>query len=116
MDLYRYVPPPGVNIPIFVEPFPVDDLVPTEDKIKWEVKHLRNHCSGGPSGIQAEHLKRCLVAERKGAKDKTTSGEKTTEGKESTDSTEPTEAANWERAVDLVQTAFREGRLTEEAM
>ena len=26
--LYRNIPPPGKNIPISVDPFPVDDLVP----------------------------------------------------------------------------------------
>ena len=31
VDFYIYVPPPGANIPISVEPFSVDDLVPTED-------------------------------------------------------------------------------------
>ena len=30
VELYSYVPPLGDNIPIYVEPFPVDDLVPTE--------------------------------------------------------------------------------------
>ena len=35
---------------------------------------------------------------------------------EVTESTEPTEAANWEMVVDLVHTAFQEGRLAEEAM
>ena len=34
VGLYSYVPPPGTNISISVEPFPVDDLVPTEDKIE----------------------------------------------------------------------------------
>ena len=29
VELYSYVPPPGKNIPISVEPFPVDNLVPT---------------------------------------------------------------------------------------
>ena len=42
-------------------------------------------------------------------------GEETTEGKESTESTETTETSNWKRVVDLVQTAFREGRLVKEA-
>ena len=66
--------------------------------------------------MRAEHLKRWLAATRNAAKDKTTAGEETTEGKESTESAESTEsmeAANWERVVDLVQTAFREGRLVE---
>ena len=61
VDLYSYVPPPGENIPIPVEPFPVDDLVPKEDKIEWAVKRLQNHRSGEPSGIQAEHLKGWLA-------------------------------------------------------
>ena len=37
VDLYSYVPPPGENIPVSVEPFLVDDLVPTEDEIEWAV-------------------------------------------------------------------------------
>ena len=27
VDLYSYVPPPGDNLPVSVDPFPVDDLV-----------------------------------------------------------------------------------------
>ena len=80
MDLYSYVPPLGANIPIYMEPFLVDDLVPTEDEIEWAVKGLQNHCSGGPSGIRAEHLKRWLAAARKAAKEETATGEETTEG------------------------------------
>ena len=38
VDLYSYVPPLQANIPIPVEPFPVDNSVPTEDKIEWAVK------------------------------------------------------------------------------
>ena len=48
----------GTNIPIYVKPFAVDDLLPTEDKIEWAVTRLRNHCSVGPSGMRSEHLKR----------------------------------------------------------
>ena len=50
VELYSYAPPLGENIPISVEPFPVDDLVPMEDEIKWAVKRLRNHRSGGAFG------------------------------------------------------------------
>ena len=57
VDLYSYVPPPGVNIPIFVETFPVDDSVPMEDEIEGAVKRLQNHRSGGASGMQDKHLK-----------------------------------------------------------
>ena len=47
VELYSYDPPPEVNIPISVEPLPVDNSVPTEDNIEWAVKLLRNHRSGG---------------------------------------------------------------------
>ena len=110
----RRLPNPGTNIPISVELLPLDNSVPTDDEIEWAVKLLRNHRSGGLSGMRAEHLKRWLAEARKAAKDETTVGEETTEGKESTESAEstaPTEAANLERVVDLVQTVFREGRL-----
>ena len=117
MELYNYVPLPGSNIPISVEPFPVDDSVPTKDDIEWAVKRLHNHRSGRPSGMWAEHLEIWLAAARKAAKDKTTAGEETTKSKystESVESTAPTEVANWDRVVDLVHTVFREGRLAEE--
>ena len=65
VDLYSYVIPPGANIPISMEPLLVNYSVPTEDKIKWAVKRLQNHRSGGPSGIQAEHLRVWIAAARK---------------------------------------------------
>ena len=37
VEMYSYVPPPGANIPISVQPFPVDDSIPMEDKIEWAV-------------------------------------------------------------------------------
>ena len=120
MELYSYVPTPGTNIPISVENLPVDDSVPTEDEREWEVIRLQNHCSGGPSGMLAEHLTRCLEAARKVEKDATTTaGVETTENKGTTAShtaTETIEAANWELLVDLVQSEFREGKMEEEAM
>ena len=105
----------------------MDDSVLIEDDIEWAVKRLRNHRSGGPSGMQAEHLKRWLAESRKAEKEDMAAGEETTEVKESmestestestefTESTESTEASNWERLVDLVQALFREGVLAEEA-
>ena len=47
MDLYSYVSPRGVNTPISVEPFPVDESVPTYDYIELAVKQLQNNRSGG---------------------------------------------------------------------
>ena len=29
VDLYRHIPPPGENIPVSVDPLPVEELVPT---------------------------------------------------------------------------------------
>ena len=43
----------------------MEDLVPPEDEIEWLVKRIRNHCSGGPSGIQNGHLKGWLDEARK---------------------------------------------------
>ena len=57
MELYSYVPPTGDDIPISVEPFPVNDSVPTEEDIKWAVTQLQNHISRGLSGMRAELLK-----------------------------------------------------------
>ena len=37
VELYSYVPPLGKSIPISVQPFLVDDSVPTEDDIEWTV-------------------------------------------------------------------------------
>ena len=68
MGLYSFVPPPGTNFPISVQPFPVDDLLPTEDEIEWAVTRLQNHCSRGPLGMRAEHLKRWLAMEQKAEK------------------------------------------------
>ena len=54
--LYRYVPPPEDNIPVSVEPFPVEYLVSMEDEIEWAVKQLHNHFYEGPLGIQAKQI------------------------------------------------------------
>ena len=62
VEMYSYIPPPGMNIPISVQPLLVEDSVPTEDEIEWAVTRLRNHRSGGASGMWEEHLKRWLAA------------------------------------------------------
>ena len=65
VDLYIYIPPPGDNIPVSVEQFPVDDSVPTEENIKWAVTRLHNHRSGESSGMRDKHLKGWLEEARK---------------------------------------------------
>ena len=122
VELYSYVPPPRTNIPISGQPFPVDDSVPTDYNIEWAVTRLRNHCSGGTSGMRAEHLKRWLATAQKSEKEKdgkeaATTTERagmTDNGKTSAEQAE-TEADNWKMVVDLVQSKFREEKLEEEA-
>ena len=55
--LDSYVPPPGENIPVHIEPLLVDDSVPEEEDIEWVVNCLRNNRSGGPSMMRADHVK-----------------------------------------------------------
>ena len=62
--LYRYIPPLGENIPVSVDPFLVEDLVPTEDVIEWAVKRVCNQRSGGASDIRDEHIKVWLAETR----------------------------------------------------
>ena len=110
MHLYRYMPPPGMDIPISVNTVPVDYSVPMEDDIEGSVKHIRRNRSRRPSGMRTEHLKRWLAAAKRRKREASEEGEGKTEGEEGV-STEP----NWERLADLVHTVFREGRLAEEA-
>ena len=58
--LHHHIPPPGENIPVSVGPFPLDELVPTEGDIEWEVRSMRDNRSGGLSRIRAEHLQQWL--------------------------------------------------------
>ena len=69
--LYSHIPPTGDNIPVDIQPFIVDDSVPEEGGIEWEVKHLRNNRSRGPSRMWAEHLKGWLAAAQRGEKGET---------------------------------------------
>ena len=94
-------------------------MVTEEGEIEWAVKRLCNNRSGGVLRMWAEHVKRWLAAARKAEKDGTTDGGEEmattmeTWGPEDTAAQEGAE--NWTRVVDLVQTAFREGKLAGEA-
>ena len=88
----------------------MDDSVPTEDDIKEAVKHLRRNIYGGALGMRAEHLKGWLTASNQKKQEAAEEGEGKTDDKEGG----PTEP-HWERLVDLIQAAFREGGLSEEA-
>ena len=105
--MYRQVPSPGEGIPIHVEKHTIDDSVPTADKVEAAVKKMRRNRAGGPSGIRAENIKGWLAAARRG-------GKATEKGEEKT-AAEAEGEEMWEKVVELTQTAFREGRLAEEA-
>ena len=63
--------------------------------------------------MRAEDLKGWLAAARRGEKDKETA---TKDGGRGGESERRTEAeGHWERVVELIQTAFRDGELAEEA-
>ena len=116
--LYSHVPPPGEKNPMAIKPFMVNDLVPEEGEIEWAVKRLCNNCSRGASRMRVEHIKGWLVAVRRADKEETTAteGEKRATEMATGGPEDPQEGAdNWTRFVDLVQTAFREGELAEEA-
>ena len=67
--------------------------------------------------MKAEHLKRWLATAQKSEKDATTTTEivGTKENRGTAVQPETEEADNWEMVMDLVQLAFWEGDLTEEA-
>ena len=58
--LHHHIPPPGENIPIYVDTLPLGELVPMEDDIKCAVQRLRYNSYRSPSVIRVEHLKHCL--------------------------------------------------------
>ena len=43
----------------------MEDSVPIDDEIEWSLKRFRNHHSGAPSGVRAEHIKVWLAEARK---------------------------------------------------
>ena len=107
VDLYSYLPYPGENILVNVTPSEVNDSVHMEDEIGDAVKKPRRNRSGGGLGMRAENLKGRLVASnrRKMAAEK---GEDKTEEEEE-------RGDRWGKLVELIQTAFREGDMAEEA-
>ena len=75
-----------------VTPFPVDNSVPEEEEVLWEVCCLRTNRAGGPVGMRAEHLRAWLGAATR---------------------EESPDPVFWDKSVGLTQAAFCKGRLTE---
>ena len=65
LDLYRYVLPPGDNVPIFVKPFLVEVSVPMEDDIEWVVNRIGNNRSKGTSWMRDENIKGWMAEAQK---------------------------------------------------
>ena len=107
-ELYSRVPSPGENIPVTVEPALIDDLVPTEDEIKAAVK--KNCSETGRGG----HHGSAWSTSRGGSRRQRGGGVSEEKGKEKTATEEEGEDL-WGKVVELIQTAFRDGTLTEEA-
>ena len=92
---------------VTVTPADVDDSVPMEDEIVDAVKKLRRNRSGGLLGMRAKHLKGWLAAANRGKLAEEKRKEKTEAEEEGGDL--------WGKLVELIQTAFREGDMAEEA-
>jgi hypothetical protein len=97
IDLYTAAPPPGAPIPINVDPFDVNDEIPTDGEIREAVKSLRNGRAGGLGGMRAEHLKRwCRDVEEEEREDKWGPGDK------------------WRVLVQLIQTIWEHGSIPQQ--
>ena len=86
-------------------------MVPTEDKIKEAVKNLQRNRSGGALGMRANHLKGWIAVSKQKKREAAEEGEGKTDDEEG-----GPKGPHWERLVDLIHMAFREGDLAEEAM
>jgi hypothetical protein len=84
--LFSHRPPPGEDLPIHVEPFPIPDTIPDEDEIGGAIMRLKNGKSPGATGMRAEDLKRWYT-NREGQP-------------------EP-----WEKLVSIIQTTFHTGEI-----
>ena len=104
------MPSLGTNILFTVKPVLVDVSVPTEDEIEEAVKNLQRNRYGGPSRMRAENLKGWLAASKREKREAAEKGGGKTDGDEG----EPTEP-HWENLVELIQTAFQEWELSDEA-
>ena len=75
-----------------VELFEVNNWIPEESEKEWAAKLIGYNHSGGPLGMQVEHLQRWIVETQRMVKPDT---------------------KKWLKVVDLVQTAFCDSLLTE---
>ena len=62
VELYHVIPTPplGDNIPIYVKVAHIEEFVPMEEEVEWEMRILRGHRSGGPSRMRADHVQEWL--------------------------------------------------------
>jgi len=99
VELYTKVQPPGDPIPINIDPFAINDEIPTDAEVREVVRGLRNGRAGGVSGIRAEHMKQWL-------QDVMTEEEKGTVGLRD----------KWRVFLDLVQTIWEEGEVPQQML
>ena len=112
-------------MPTSVPPSQIDISVPTEEEVKWEGQRLRENWSMSTSWMRAENLQEWLQEHRstEAAAEVEAEGETSDpEGRERDteerieDGGEGRETTKWEMVMELVQMAFREGVLAEEAV
>jgi hypothetical protein len=61
VELYVARTPPGLPLPIRVDPALVNDAAPTEAELRMLVGELRNGRAAGTTGMKAEHIKGWLA-------------------------------------------------------
>ena len=95
MELYRRVPPPPDSIPINTSPLAIDESISSMENIEWAVHRLWHHRLGGRGALrmQKKHLQSWL---------------------EAVTSKERPDTSNWDWAVEILQTKFRDVRLPTE--
>ena len=102
-------------------PFTIDEWIPDYEEIDWAVRWMRYNCSGTPSGMRAEHLRKWLKEDRKTEAEAVMvleTGTETEMGVEKDMEIEKTEAdppalSNFQKVVDVAQAAFQKGCLSE---
>ena len=86
---------PHDPLPVYIEPFAVDDGPPTEEEVAEAVRKLKNRKAAGATGINAEHLKTWLREARPDGDAEPV----------------PSAVVLWEKVLELVRLVFVEGEI-----
>ena len=83
-----------------VAPFMINNLIPDEEEIEWEIRRLRYNCSVALSGMRAEYLRKWFKESQKADVAAATDTEAGTDIGDETEM--DTNMYNWRKLVDLI--------------